>query len=55
VEKVGMVWVCEEMEVDEVKEGEEVKEKECSKRLRQEMGGFGEKNMGNGSIGLARR
>ena len=54
VEKAGRNWVQEEIEVNDVKEAEEVKEKDSSRLLREELGRFGDENMGKGSMWLAR-
>ncbi|MGB7282648.1 MAG: hypothetical protein WBE13_10335 [Candidatus Acidiferrum sp.] len=55
VEKMGRIWAREVQEVEEVDEVKDVKEREGAKRLREEVGGFCEENIGDVSIGLARK
>lgn len=56
VEKMGRVWAEDAVveEAEEVKNVKEAKEREGARRFEEEMDGFCEENMENGSSELAR-
>ena len=54
VEKVGRDWMKTRVEVNDVKEVEGVEEKDGTRQLTEEEGGFGEDNMKEYSTKLAR-